>query len=318
MPQKVSIIIPTYNRGHFIGETLDSILAQTYKNWECIVVDDGSFDYTEELLKFYCEKESRIYFYKRPKDLPKGANACRNYGFKLGKGDYINWFDSDDLMLPNFLALKVDALQVEKSICCLSDFNIINSEGKLEKKVVISGINPSNIYPELVRGRMAIPTNNPLWRKTFLEDKVLFDEKLSQSQDLDFHSRIFNRCSDVSILGIVLFSFRKGHNSISQNFRKSLEGINSFLKVKRDIFFNNQDQPDNRELVMGSVMATFRYLLTIKNYQGCEAILNFVWEINPKPSLIFKVAYLRLYILYNLLKVTGKGETKFKAFLRLP
>ena len=78
----VSIIIPTYNRAHFIGETLESVLAQTYHNWECIVIDDGSTDYTDELMEFYCEKDSRIQYYHRPSHKPKGANACRNYGFE--------------------------------------------------------------------------------------------------------------------------------------------------------------------------------------------------------------------------------------------
>lgn len=82
----VSIIIPTYNRAHLIGETLDSVLAQIYTNWECIVVDDGSTDSTAELLAFYVEKDSRFQYHHRPKDRLKGANACRNYGFELSRG----------------------------------------------------------------------------------------------------------------------------------------------------------------------------------------------------------------------------------------
>ena len=93
----VSIIIPTYNRAHFIGETLESVIAQTYENWECIVVDDGSTDYTDELMEYYCKKDTRIQYHHRPDIKPRGANACRNYGFGVSKGEYINWFDSDDL-----------------------------------------------------------------------------------------------------------------------------------------------------------------------------------------------------------------------------
>ena len=79
MKPLVSIIIPTYNRAHLIAETLDSIIAQTYTNWECIVVDDGSTDPTDELMETYCKKDSRFQYYHRPKNRPKGANACRNY-----------------------------------------------------------------------------------------------------------------------------------------------------------------------------------------------------------------------------------------------
>ncbi|MGZ0017461.1 glycosyltransferase family 2 protein [Yeosuana sp. AK3] len=76
-----------------IGKTLDSVLAQTYTNWECIVVDDGSKDGTEQLLYEYCKKDSRFQYFQRTKDRPKGANACRNYGVELSRGAYINWFD---------------------------------------------------------------------------------------------------------------------------------------------------------------------------------------------------------------------------------
>ena len=79
----VSIIIPSYNRAKLLEETLDSILAQTWKNWECIVVDDGSTDSTEELLKMKYLNDKRFTWYRRPQDVPKGANACRNYGFQI-------------------------------------------------------------------------------------------------------------------------------------------------------------------------------------------------------------------------------------------
>ena len=67
----VSIIILTYNRAHLIGETLDSVLAQTYTHWECIVVDDGSTDATDEVLATYVEKDSRFQYHHRPKDRQK-------------------------------------------------------------------------------------------------------------------------------------------------------------------------------------------------------------------------------------------------------
>src|SRR5690606_36556858 len=103
----VSIIIPTFNRAHLIGETLDSVLAQTYQNWECIVVDDGSTDKTEATVGAYLKRDARFRLFKRPDHKPKGANACRNYGFEKSKGEYVQWFDSDDLMHPEKLTIKI-------------------------------------------------------------------------------------------------------------------------------------------------------------------------------------------------------------------
>jgi glycosyltransferase involved in cell wall biosynthesis len=85
----VSIIIPTYNRAHLIGETLDSVLAQTYQNWECIIVDDDSTDKTDEVVGAYVEKDSRFKYYHRPDEHLPGGNGARNYGFKMSTGEYV-------------------------------------------------------------------------------------------------------------------------------------------------------------------------------------------------------------------------------------
>src|SRR5690606_26958451 len=104
----VSIIIPTFNRAHLIGETLDSVLAQTYLNWECIVVDDGSTDDTDALMSEYIAKDSRFQYYHRPDAHKPGGNGARNYGFDQSKGGYIQWFDDDDLMCEDFLFSKLE------------------------------------------------------------------------------------------------------------------------------------------------------------------------------------------------------------------
>ena len=106
----VSIIIPTYNRAHLIGETLDSVLAQTYTNWECIIVDDGSTDNTDEVVDNYIKRDARFQFHHRPPDRLAGGNAARNYGFEMSKGEYVNWFDDDDIMCQNKLGVQVNEL----------------------------------------------------------------------------------------------------------------------------------------------------------------------------------------------------------------
>lgn len=110
MANRVSIIIPNYNRANLIEETLDSIIKQTYKNWECIIVDDGSTDKSLEVIQSFVEKDERFRLYQRPKDYPKGANSCRNIGKTRSTGDYIIFFDSDDLMLPNHIESKLNTI----------------------------------------------------------------------------------------------------------------------------------------------------------------------------------------------------------------
>ena len=105
----ISIIIPTYNRAHLIGETLDSILLQTYPNWECIVVDDGSADNTADVMRDNIKNDNRFQYHQRPDNRKKSPNSCRNYGFELSKGEYIKWFDSDDIMLPYLLEKQISS-----------------------------------------------------------------------------------------------------------------------------------------------------------------------------------------------------------------
>jgi len=115
MTNLVSIIIPNYNRETLIGETLDSIFAQTYSHWECIIVDDGSTDNSLEIIKQYTTDDQRFKLFLRPEKHPKGANACRNIGMQKSNGEYIIFFDSDDLMTNNHIEQKLNFI-LEKKI----------------------------------------------------------------------------------------------------------------------------------------------------------------------------------------------------------
>ena len=108
----ISVVIPAYNAEQFLDETLESVLSQTYENWECIIVNDGSTDNTESVAKKWCEKDARFrYFYKEN----SGASDTRNLGIKEARGEYIAFLDADDLYMPNFLEICLENL-VEKDV----------------------------------------------------------------------------------------------------------------------------------------------------------------------------------------------------------
>ncbi|EPR74699.1 glycosyl transferase [Winogradskyella psychrotolerans RS-3] len=163
----ISIIIPTYNRRSLIGETLDSILAQIYQNWECIVVDDGSTDGTEELVKAYCDKDHRFQYHQRPSTHLPGGNGSRNYGFEISNGEYINWFDSDDIMCDDKLQLQMTSLETTNynySVCQTLVF-----EGNVDN---ILGLRHEHITSEkplldFIKGDMSFFTPSPLFKKRF-------------------------------------------------------------------------------------------------------------------------------------------------------
>jgi glycosyltransferase involved in cell wall biosynthesis len=92
--KKVSVITPVFNRADLINRTINSLLSQTYSNWEHIIVDDGSTDNTVKVIEEYAQRDDRIKLFHRG-HLTKGANTCRNIGKRESRGDYIIYLDSD-------------------------------------------------------------------------------------------------------------------------------------------------------------------------------------------------------------------------------
>lgn len=182
----VSIIIPTYNRAHLIGETLDSVLAQTYQNWECIVVDDGSTDDTDAVMQKYCDKDSRFKYYHRPEEHLPGGNGARNFGFKMSQGEYIQWFDSDDLMFKETILKKIKPFLLNDNLAyTICGFQLINGNTMLDVKN-ISGY--QDIIKAYLSKRFVINLPVFLYKKTSIKN-IFFDERLTRAQDLDFAFR---------------------------------------------------------------------------------------------------------------------------------
>ena len=108
----------TFNRAHFILETISSIQNQTYLDWECIIIDDGGTDNTLEVITPILNKDSRFKFLKRPDNYKKGLPGCRNYGLDLAQGDYIIFFDDDDIVHADNLKICLESLNNESLDFC--------------------------------------------------------------------------------------------------------------------------------------------------------------------------------------------------------
>lgn len=235
----VSIIIPTFNRAHLIGETLDSVLAQTYQNWECIVVDDGSTDDTDKVMGEYIAKDARFQYHHRPKDRLPGGNAARNYGLEVSGGKYINWFDSDDLMLPNKLEIQIKLLHessFEYTICqsLMIDFNKNESMGLRSRKLI-----SNNILQDFIIFRIFWLTQAPLWKRSFIEKfNLKFNENLKQSQDYDFHIRVIAKSENYNFTEVPLVKVRYHADNMSNSMVGDVEKLKSNLFVKQEIFKN--------------------------------------------------------------------------------
>src|SRR5690554_718177 len=242
----VSIIIPTYNRAHLIGETLDSVLAQTYENWECIVVDDGSTDNTEELMAEYMAKDARFQYHHRPKDRLPGGNAARNYGFEVSRGEYINWFDSDDLMLQDFLKSAIELVSQKNVDFVLFDYKVFNQE--TGAVFIVQKNKTDNLLEDYVSFKINFGTCAIVWSRNLISN-FRFNENLTKAQDLDFNFRVLTT-TEYSYANVNKFGFLvRGHaDSIVQDYkRNNLKSITSELFSRKQVLkyiINNSEDID--------------------------------------------------------------------------
>ncbi|WP_262733119.1 glycosyltransferase family 2 protein [Gaetbulibacter sp. NE] len=205
MKQKptISVIIPVFNRSSLIHYTIDSVIGQTFKDWECLVVDDGSTDDSEAVVQRYCERDTRFKFYKRPSSKPKGANACRNYGLELGVGTYIVFLDSDDLLHSTALEKRLEVMQRKQNDMVVShsmafkerigDMDLVwnrMAETSSNEALLIRYFNTD----------MPWCTNAVLWSRDFLLKVGGWNEQLVAWQDWDIHVRSLIMDAKVEIM----------------------------------------------------------------------------------------------------------------------
>ena len=227
----VSIIIPTYNRAHLIGETLDSVLAQTYQNWECMVGDDGSTDDTDELMKTYCEKDSRFIYAHRKKNMPKGANACRNLGLEKTKGEYIIFFDSDDLMTKEHIAAKLNAIQMHNADYVVSKTK--NLDGSSYPKHYYAFKNKGLTANDYITHQTNWLTLDVIIKKEVLQE-IRFNESLQSGQEYNFYCKLVLKSVNCYFLDEYLSLRRMTPGST----RKSLD---SDFKLRASEFFKEME-----------------------------------------------------------------------------
>lgn len=200
----VTILLTTYNRAHLIGETLDSILAQTYKNWECIIIDDNSKDNTSTVVLSVMDKDHRFQFYKKPNEIPQGLPSSRNIGIKKAKGKFLVFFDDDDIVHPQLLEICIKEFFKNRSI----DF-VHYQKRSFQNKFIYSSMEKvkdyhteilkDNIYENVIVGELALASCTVVWKTNLLQNN-LFNQDLMYAEEWECYSRIL--ITNNSIRGI--------------------------------------------------------------------------------------------------------------------
>jgi glycosyltransferase involved in cell wall biosynthesis len=295
----VSIIIPTYNRAHLIGETLDSVLAQTYTNWECIVVDDGSLDNTEEVLKKHQASDNRFKFHKRPNDKLKGANACRNYGFELSKGEYILFLDSDDFLSKNCLSGRIMVFKNNEDVNLVvaNTSYFIKGEFKTElfNKDLLNHSQESYLK-NFLEYKTPWTIMSVLWERKVIEN-VSFDERLLRLQDLDFSITALTS-KKINIYRLIETDtfYRKNNKNVNKikNLENNKKVLNSLKIISKKLKDNKQIENKNTYFKHFFIFILFKYFYpnykSLKNdYIDIEKELYNLKELSFKECFFFKL-----------------------------
>jgi len=147
MQPLVSIVTPIYNKSSFIEETLESLLSQTYENWELLLINDASTDHSREVVKAYTQKDNRINYFEFSEN--KGAAEARNKGTQMATGDFIAFLDADDLWHKSKLKIQIDLMLNENIDVCFGSYELIDHQSK-PQKIKVNAL-PALDYTTLIK-----------------------------------------------------------------------------------------------------------------------------------------------------------------------
>ena len=182
----VSIIIPNYNGAQFIEQTINSVKNQTFKNWEIIIVDDGSTDNSYSIIKKYlC---NNIKFYVRPDTILKGGNSCRNLGLKYAIGKYVIFLDSDDILAHFCIESRINYIKNHEDLD-IAVFNMRNFHNNLNDGTIFTRLRTQKPFEHFLVIDNLWQTTSVLWKRDFLLSIGGFSEKYQRLQDIELTIR---------------------------------------------------------------------------------------------------------------------------------
>jgi glycosyltransferase involved in cell wall biosynthesis len=293
---KVSVIIPTYNRADFIEDAVESVLCQTYKDFEIIIVDDGSTDSTKDVLQKFYNKIR--YIYKNN----GGVASARNTGIKHAQGEYIAFLDSDDLWLPERLKFGVRALDADKNIgLFFSDCNRVFN-GERASRTYFNDYKPyaGFVFRQLFM-QCFIPTLTVILRKGCFKKAGMFNEELRSCEDYDMWLRI-SACFKIDHTKMPLAILRSHSKSKS---RESFPGpILRKVLVKTRINYKNHIKEFSRAAKRRISMVSCSYgWHLMKNGSYGEAIAEALGALKED---IFNLHGYKLLFLCFFMKIRKK------------
>ena len=240
MNSLVSIIIPCYNQSQYLPNAVNAVLNQTYINWECIIVNDGSTDNTQEVANEFVNRDKRIRLLNKSNG---GLSSARNAGLENALGDFIQLLDADDFILPAKIEEQLNGLlsiDGDLSICDYKKINFADQQENIGQygSPYLAG----NILHQLIEDweiTLSIPCHCVLFRNTLINKPIIrFNEKLPNHEDWVFWVEVFNQNPKVHQLNKVLCYYYYYETSMSANrkwmgagFIKAIDHLTKYFSI---------------------------------------------------------------------------------------
>ena len=228
----VSIVVPVYNVEHYLQECILSLLGQTYKNIEVILVDDGSTDSSGNICDLFAEKDSRIkVIHKRN----AGLGYARNSGLEIAKGEYITFIDSDDIAEKNLVELLMNAVHEAVADTCIGGFKRISEDGKIlfQERYQPEMYERDAVYQNLFARMLGSAADKhdairmSVWNvlysmKIIRENNIRFpSERMLISEDIIWDSEYYRHSEHAAIIDSTAYNYRVTPGSLTQKYKSN-------------------------------------------------------------------------------------------------
>lgn len=290
---KVTVIIPTYNRAHLIQKSIQSVLNQSYRNLELIIVDDSNDD-TEIKVKEI--KDERLLYIKNPQRM--GVSVARNIAIKAANGEFIAFQDSDDIWKPDKLYKQVNLLlslpPEYAAVYCGMEYFDINTD-----KTIAMELTEINFKESYAAGMLQTPpTQTILIRKTVLDEVGYFDERLRAAEDTELIVRI-SRKYQVGFVKEPLIRVAKNHDSLMGNAMNYLAAYDIIYEKHKDflsdtILFGLSKNLANYWIMKGDFVKAKGYIKRALKHKKNSATIIQLLLVTFLPSILrylYKLKY---------------------------
>lgn len=251
----ISIIIPVYNGGKYIGRCIENIINQQFKYIEIIIVNDGSVDDTKKQCEYYEEKYDYVKLINQEN---KGVSYSRNHGISLAKGKYIMFVDADDYLVENSLHDIQEIIEQQIDIIRFS-YSIVEKKNK--KDIIFDDklydIKDNNRHL-IIRNLFEKQNENMVWGqliKKDILDGILFDENIFYGEDLLFNYELYIKAESILYTSKILYNYEKNNNSITMNAQnnKIIKKIDNIILVFKKMIINNKVEENKIDIEIGFI-----------------------------------------------------------------